>query len=82
MRVPSSSLRKKNAARLGNLSGSINAAKKFRPSAWLRRRFQKLKNSSRRYPELRDKRIVIFLGRLHPKKGCDLLIDAFRRSVA
>ncbi|MEJ1964431.1 MAG: glycosyltransferase [Gammaproteobacteria bacterium] len=31
----------------------------------------------RGYPELRDKRIVLFLGRLHLKKGCDLLIDAF-----
>ncbi len=32
-----------------------------------------------RYPHLGDKRIVLFVGRLHPKKGCDLLIDAFAR---
>ncbi len=30
-----------------------------------------------RYPELRGKRIVLFLGRLVVKKGCDLLVRAF-----
>ncbi|MDR3380617.1 glycosyltransferase [Cupriavidus basilensis] len=34
------------------------------------------------YPELRGKRIVLFLGRVHEKKGCDLLIDAFARVAA
>jgi glycosyltransferase involved in cell wall biosynthesis len=29
------------------------------------------------YPEVTGKRIVLFVGRLHPMKGCDLLIRAF-----
>jgi len=30
-----------------------------------------------RFPELRDQRVLLFLGRLHDKKGCELLLRAF-----
>ncbi len=31
------------------------------------------------FPQLRDRRRLLFMGRLHPKKGCDLLIEAFSK---
>lgn len=34
---------------------------------------------SRRFPGLAGRRVVLFLGRLHPKKQPDVLIDAFAR---
>jgi glycosyltransferase involved in cell wall biosynthesis len=35
-----------------------------------------------RYPETRGKRVLLFMGRIHQKKGCDLAIQAFAAVLA
>ena len=36
----------------------------------------------RRFPDLRSRRYLLFLARMHAKKGCDLLIEAFAKATA
>jgi len=35
-----------------------------------------------RFPELVSKRILLFMGRIHPKKGCDVAIQSFAATLA
>jgi len=35
-----------------------------------------------RFPVLRNKRLLLFMGRIHPKKGCDIALRAFAEILA
>jgi glycosyltransferase involved in cell wall biosynthesis len=35
-----------------------------------------------RFPDLRGKRLALFIGRIHPKKGCDIALKAFAQVLA
>lgn len=41
--------------------------------------YTQLRSFLSEFPELRNKRLILFVGRIHPIKGCDLLIEAFFR---
>jgi glycosyltransferase involved in cell wall biosynthesis len=43
---------------------------------------QELRDFFSHCPELRGKKLALFMGRIHPKKGCDLLIEAFAEVMA
>jgi glycosyltransferase involved in cell wall biosynthesis len=36
----------------------------------------------RRFPNLRNKRLLLFMGRIHPKKGCDIALQSFAEVLA
>jgi len=67
----------RNAKKIG-----LQATLKIIPGGVDLKVFSRLPSSTefeRTYPELRDKKVILFLGRLHKVKGLDLLTRAFGR---
>lgn len=47
------------------------------PEGWEEGHAEQIESFYRSVPQLRDRRYLLFLGRIHEKKGCDLLIEAY-----
>lgn len=52
------------------------------PEEWRREPARQIEAFHRRFPELRDRRYLLFLARIHAIKGCDLLLEAFAKIAA